>query len=89
LYRLLRLKPRFPVAFGLMEEMEVQAYLKVMDGMRLHYGIAPEHRRLFSAHYKADKDHGEAGHELIGRFVTGTGREEEFLAEALCLARFF
>ncbi len=89
LYRLLCLKPHFLGAFGLMEEMEVQAYLKLMDGMRLHYGIAPEHLRFFSVHYEADKDHSEAGHELIDRFVTGTGREEEFLAEARCLARFF
>jgi hypothetical protein len=69
--------------------MEVRAYFKLMDGMRLHYGIAPKHLRFFSVRYAADKDHSEAGHELIDRFVTGTGREEEFLAEARCLARFF
>jgi Iron-containing redox enzyme len=57
LYRLLCLKPHFLGAFGLMEEMEVQACLKLMDGMRLHYGIAPEHLRFFSVHYEADKDH--------------------------------
>jgi pyrroloquinoline quinone (PQQ) biosynthesis protein C len=89
LYRLLCLKPHFLGAFGLMEEMEVHAYLKLMNGMRLHYDIKPEHLRFFSVHYEADKDHSEAGHELIERFVSGSGREEEFLAEARGLAHFF
>jgi pyrroloquinoline-quinone synthase len=89
LYRLLCLKPHFLGAFGLMEEMEVQAYLKLMNGMRQHYGIQPEHLRFFAVHYEADKDHSEAGHELIERFVSGSGREEEFLAEARGLAHFF
>jgi len=51
--------------------------------------VKAEHLRFFSVHYEADKDHSVAGHELIDRFVTGTGREEEFLAQARCLARFF
>jgi hypothetical protein len=70
-----------------MEEMEVQAYLKLMDGMRLHYGFAPEHLRLFSVHYEADKDQREAGHELIDRLVTGTGREEECFRQLIKIAR--
>jgi hypothetical protein len=40
-------------------------------------------------HYEADKEHGEGGHRMIDRFVTGTGREAEFLAEARTLAKFF
>lgn len=89
MYRLLRLKPRFIGAIGLMEEIEVEAYKKLMEGMERHYAIKPEHLRFFSVHYEADKEHGEAGHASIDHFVTGTGREEEFLAEARCLAHFF
>ncbi len=89
MYRLIRLKPQFIGAIGLMEEIEVEAYKKLMEGMERHYGIKPEHLRFFSVHYEADKEHGEEGHAVIDRFVTGTGREEEFLAEARCLAQFF
>ena len=71
------------------EEIEVEAYKKLMEGMERNYGITPDHLRFFSVHYEADKEHGEAGHEIIDHFVTGTGREEEFLAEARCLAHFF
>jgi hypothetical protein len=31
----------------------------------------------------------EGGHRSIDHFVTGTGREEEFLAEARTVVRFF
>ena len=89
MYRILRLKPQFIGAIGLMEEIEVEAYKKLMEGMERNYGITPDHLRFFSVHYAADKEHGEAGHEIIDHFVTGTGREEEFLAEARCLAHFF
>jgi pyrroloquinoline quinone (PQQ) biosynthesis protein C len=57
--------------------------------MERHYGLGVEHLRFFTVHYEADKEHGEAGHRVIDRFVTGTGREEEFLAEARTLAHFF
>jgi hypothetical protein len=40
-------------------------------------------------HYGADKEHGEGGHRMIDRFVTGTEREEEFLAEARTLKPLF
>jgi pyrroloquinoline quinone (PQQ) biosynthesis protein C len=89
LYRIMYLKPQFIGAIGLMEEIEVEGYLQLMQGMERHYGIKPEHLRFLSVHYEADKEHGEGGHRLIDRFVTGTGREEEFLAEARCLAHFF
>ena len=89
IYRIMHLKPQFIGAIGLMEEIEVEAYLQLMQGMERHYGIKPEHLRFLSVHYEADKEHGEGGHRLIDRFVTGTGREEEFLAEARCLAHFF
>jgi len=89
MYRILRLKPQFIGAIGLMEEIEVEAYKKLMEGYERHYAIEPENLRFFSVHYEADKEHGEAGHKIIDHFVTGTGREEEFLAEARCLAHFF
>ena len=89
MYRLLRLKPSFIGAIGLMEEIEVEAYKTLMEGMERHYGIKPEHLRFFSVHYEADKEHGEGGHRSIDHFVAGTGREEEFLAEARCLGHFF
>jgi pyrroloquinoline quinone (PQQ) biosynthesis protein C len=89
IYRVIRLKPQFIGAIGLMEEIEVEAYKKLMEGYERNYGFKPEHLRFFSVHYEADKEHGEAGHAIIDRFVTGTGREEEFLAEARCLAHFF
>jgi pyrroloquinoline quinone (PQQ) biosynthesis protein C len=89
MYRLVRLKPQFIGAIGLMEEIEVEAYKMLMEGMEQHYGLSPDHLRFFSVHYEADKDHGEAGHRSIDRFVAGTGREEEFLTEARCLAHFF
>ena len=89
MYRLLRLKPQFIGAIGLMEEIEVEAYKMLWEGMVRHYGIALEHLRFFTVHYEADKEHGEAGHRTIDHFVTGTGREEEFLAEAQTMAHFF
>jgi pyrroloquinoline-quinone synthase len=89
MYRIIRLKPQFLGAIGLMEEIEVPAYLALMQGMERHYAIKPEHLRFFSVHYEADKEHGEGGHRIIDRFVTGTGREEEFLSEARTLAQFF
>jgi pyrroloquinoline quinone (PQQ) biosynthesis protein C len=89
MYRIMHLKPQFIGAIGLMEEIEVEGYKALMEGMERHYGIKPEHLRFLSVHYEADKEHGAGGHRLIDRFVTGTGREEEFLAEARCLARFF
>ncbi len=89
MYRLLRLKPHFIGAIGLMEEIEVEAYRMLWEGMERHYGIGVEHLRFFTVHYEADKEHGEAGHRVIDHFVTSTGREEEFLAEARTLAHFF
>jgi len=89
MYRIMYLKPQFIGAIGLMEEIEVEGYLQLMQGMERHYGIKPEHLRFLAVHYEADKEHGEGGHRMIDRFVTGTGREEEFLAEARCLAHFF
>ena len=89
LYRLIHLRPQFIGAVGLMEGIEVNAYKRLMEGMEQHYGLKPEHLRFFSVHYEADKEHGETGHWLIDRFVTGSGREDAFLQEARCLARFF
>jgi pyrroloquinoline quinone (PQQ) biosynthesis protein C len=89
LYRIMYLKPRFIGAIGLMEEIEVEGYKALQEGIERHYGIPSEHLRFLSVHYEADKEHGEGGHRMIDRFVTGTGREEEFLAEAKCLAHFF
>jgi pyrroloquinoline quinone (PQQ) biosynthesis protein C len=89
LYRIIQLKPQFVGAIGLCEEIEVEAYKKLQEGYERHYGVKPEHTRFLSVHYEADKEHGEGGHRMIDRFVAGTGREEEFLAEARTLARFF
>jgi pyrroloquinoline quinone (PQQ) biosynthesis protein C len=89
MYRILHLKPQFVGAIGLCEEIEVPAYKMLQEGLEEHYGLGPQHTRFLSVHYEADKEHGEGGHRMIGRFVTGTGREEEFLAEARTLARFF
>ena len=89
LYRIIQLKPQFAGAIGLCEEIEVEAYKMLQEGLERHYGFKPEHTRFLSVHYEADKEHGEGGHRMIDRFVTGTGREEEFLAEARTLARFF
>jgi pyrroloquinoline quinone (PQQ) biosynthesis protein C len=89
LYRIIQLKPEFVGAIGLCEEIEVEAYKMLQEGLERHYGLKPEHTRFLSVHYEADKEHGEGGHRMIDRFVTGSGREEEFLAEARTLARFF
>jgi pyrroloquinoline-quinone synthase len=89
LYRIINLKPEFVGAIGLCEEIEVEAYKMLQEGLERHYGLKPEHTRFLSVHYEADKEHGEGGHRMIDRFVTGSGREEEFLAEARTLARFF
>ncbi len=88
-YRIAYLKPRFLGAFGLAEGMEVYAYKKLMIGLEEHYGMKAADLRFLDVHYEADKDHSETGHWLIDRFVTGTGLEEEFLAEASTLMRFF
>lgn len=89
MYRLIHLKPQFVGAIGLCEEIEVEAYKMLQEGLERHYGLKPEHTRFLSVHYEADKEHGEGGHRMIERFVAGTGREEEFLAEAGTLAHFF
>jgi pyrroloquinoline quinone (PQQ) biosynthesis protein C len=89
IYRVLHLKPQFVGAIGLCEEIEVPAYKMLQEGLEQHYGLRPNQTRFLSVHYEADKEHGEGGHRMIDRFVTGTGREEEFLAEARMLARFF
>ena len=89
LYRIIHLKPEFVGAIGLSEEIEVEAYKMLQEGLEHHYGLKPEHTRFLSVHYEADKKHGAGGHRMIDRFVTGSGREEEFLAEARTLARFF
>lgn len=89
MYRLMHLKPEFLGAIGLCEEVEVEAYKKLQEGLERHYGFKPEHTRFLSVHYEADKDHAEGGHRSIDHFVTGTGREEEFLAEARTVVRYF
>jgi pyrroloquinoline quinone (PQQ) biosynthesis protein C len=89
MYRILHLKPQFVGAIGLCEEIEVPAYKMLQEGLEEHYGLRSDQTRFLSVHYEADKEHGEGGHRMIDRFVTGTGREEEFLAEARTLARFF
>jgi pyrroloquinoline quinone (PQQ) biosynthesis protein C len=89
MHRIVHLKPHFVGAIGLCEEIEVPAYLMIQRGLERHYGFGPEHTRFLAVHYEADKQHGEGGHRMIDRFVTGSGREEEFLAEARTLARFF
>jgi pyrroloquinoline quinone (PQQ) biosynthesis protein C len=87
--RLRRIKPRFAGASGLLEEMEVEAYRMLYEGLEQHYHIDPKHLRFLSVHHEADKDHGEAGHRLIERFVAGSGREEDFLSEARLLMSAF
>jgi pyrroloquinoline quinone (PQQ) biosynthesis protein C len=89
MYRIIHLKPHFVGAIGLCEEIEVEAYKLLQEGLEDHYGFKPEQTRFLSVHYEADKEHGEGGHRMIERFVTGTGREAEFLAEARTLANFF
>jgi pyrroloquinoline-quinone synthase len=89
MYRIVHLKPRFVGAIGLCEEIEVPAYKMIQEGLENHYGISPDHTRFLSVHYEADKEHGAGGHRIIDRFVTGSGREEEFLAEARTMARYF
>ncbi len=90
LHRLRRVKPRFIGASGLLEEMEVEGYLKIYEGLQRHYHIDPKHLRFLSVHYEADKEHGKSGHDLIERLVVGTGREEDFLAEAhLMMSQFW
>jgi hypothetical protein len=81
--------PEAAVRRNLCEEIEVEAYRMLQEGLERHYGLKPEHTRFLSVHYEADKEHGEGGHRMIDRFVTGTGREQEFLAEARTLAKFF
>ncbi|HYL59708.1 MAG TPA: iron-containing redox enzyme family protein [Candidatus Acidoferrales bacterium] len=89
MHRIVHLKPHFVGAIGLCEEIEVPAYLMIQQGLEQHYGVSPVHTRFLAVHYEADKQHGEGGHRMIDRFVTGSGREEEFLAEARTLTRFF
>ena len=83
MYRIIHLKPHFVGAIGLCEEMEVEAYRMLREGLERHYEIRPEHTRFLSVHYEADKEHGEGGHRMIDRFVTGTGGEEEFWPKPL------
>jgi pyrroloquinoline quinone (PQQ) biosynthesis protein C len=45
MYRLIRLKPQFISAIGLMEEIEVEAYKMLWEGMERHYGIPLRHLR--------------------------------------------
>ncbi|HVB79429.1 MAG TPA: iron-containing redox enzyme family protein [Candidatus Binataceae bacterium] len=87
--RLRRIKPQFAGASGLLEEMEVEAYRMLHEGLERHYHIDPRHLRFLSVHHEADKDHGESGHKLIERFVVGSGREEEFLSEARLMMNGF
>jgi hypothetical protein len=75
-YRIIHLKPQFDGAIGLCEEIEVEAYKMLQQGLERHYGLKPEHTRFLSVHYEAGKEHGEGDHRMIDRFVTGTGREE-------------
>ncbi len=89
MYRIIHLKPQFVGSIGLCEEVEVPAYKMIQEGLERHYDLKPEHTRFLSVHHEADKQHGEGGHRMIDRFVTGTGREEEFLAEARTMVRFF
>jgi pyrroloquinoline quinone (PQQ) biosynthesis protein C len=89
LHRLRKVKPRFVGAGGLLEEMEVEGYLMLLEGLRRHYDIDPVHLRFLSVHYEADKEHSKSGHELIDHLVLGTGQEEDFLAEAGMLMRQF
>jgi pyrroloquinoline quinone (PQQ) biosynthesis protein C len=89
LHRLRRVKPRFMGASGLLEEMEVEGYLMLYEGLQRHYHIDPKHLRFLSVHYEADKEHGKSGHDLIERLVVGTGREEDFLSEARLMMHQF
>ncbi len=88
-HRVANLKPEFLGAFGMCEGMEVYAYKQLQEALEAHYGMKPEDLRFLSVHYEADKDHSETGHWLIDRLVTGTGREEEFLAETRTLMHSF
>ncbi|HTW87696.1 MAG TPA: iron-containing redox enzyme family protein [Candidatus Binataceae bacterium] len=88
-YRIAYVKPHFLGAFGLGEGAEVYAYKKLQIGLEQHYGIKTSDLRFLDVHYEADKDHSEAGHWLIDRLVTGSGREQEFLAEARTLVHAF
>jgi pyrroloquinoline quinone (PQQ) biosynthesis protein C len=88
-YRIANLKPEFVGAFGMCEVMEVHAYKKLQIGLERHYGMKAADLRFLSVHYEADKDHSETGHRLIDRLVTGTGREEEFLAETRTVMHSF
>ncbi|HUA32947.1 MAG TPA: iron-containing redox enzyme family protein [Candidatus Binataceae bacterium] len=89
MYRIIHLKPQFVGSIGLCEEVEVPAYKMIQEGLERHYNLKPEHTRFLSVHHEADKQHGEGGHRMIDRFVTGTGREQEFVAEARTMVRFF
>jgi pyrroloquinoline quinone (PQQ) biosynthesis protein C len=88
-YRVANLKPEFLGAFGMCEGMEVDAYKALQVGLEQHYEMKSADLRFLSVHYEADKDHSEAGHWLIDRLVTGSGREEEFLAETRTLMHSF
>jgi hypothetical protein len=46
MYRIIHLKPHFVGAIGLCEEMEVEAYRMLQEGLERHYGISPEHTRF-------------------------------------------
>ena len=88
-HRIPNVKPEFLGAFGMCEGMEVYAYNEMQIALEKHYGMKSGDLRFLSVHYEADKDHSEAGHWLIDRLVTGTGREEEFLAETKALMHTF
>ncbi len=88
-HRIARVKPEFLGAFGMCEGMEVYAYHQMEVALEEHYGMKAEDLRFLSVHYEADKDHSETGHWLIDRLVSGTGREEEFLAETRALMHSF
>ena len=88
-HRIPNVKPEFLGAFGMCEGMEVYAYNQMQLALEKHYGMKSDDLRFLSVHYEADKDHSEAGHWLIDRLVTGTGREEEFLAETKALMHSF
>ncbi|HJU28455.1 MAG TPA: hypothetical protein VJ718_04755, partial [Candidatus Binataceae bacterium] len=51
MYRIIHLKPQFVGAIGLCEEIEVEAYRKLQEGLERHYGLKPEHTRFLSVHY--------------------------------------
>jgi hypothetical protein len=76
MYRIIHLQPQFVGAIGLCEEIDVEAYKMLQKGSSAITGSSRSTPRPLSVHYEADKEHGEGGHRMIDRFVTGTGRED-------------